>query len=216
MSYLNWHEQTITDFSPLNVSEMFANGYVFTRIGKGVMQQTRSVRIDLTKFELTSENRRIMKKTDGLKSEALSVPLKDYNYKIGKMAKDFYSTKFGEGTMSAQKIKEMMTDTNKSNFNSLLTYSISGDSVGYAICYISAEILHYAYPFYDLAKSPKDMGLGMMIRAIVNAKETGLKYAYLGSLQNHAGLYKLQFEGLEWFDGKVWQSDIDEVKELLK
>jgi len=45
------------DFSEKNIAEMYDHGYVFTRIGKGVMHQTRSVRVDLAKFELTSENR---------------------------------------------------------------------------------------------------------------------------------------------------------------
>jgi arginyl-tRNA--protein-N-Asp/Glu arginylyltransferase len=215
MSYLSWQEQIITEFSENNITEMYADGYVFTRKGKGVMQQTRSARIDLPKFELSSENRRILKKTDELRSEALVLPVENYDYKIGKLAKDFYTTKFGEGTMSAQKIKEMLSSPEKSNFNSLLVYSVLNAPIGYAICYVSAELIHYAYPFYDLVRAPKDIGLGMMIRAIVNAKQGGAKYAYLGSLQNKASLYKLQFAGLEWFDGKSWQTDIEIVKKLL-
>jgi arginyl-tRNA--protein-N-Asp/Glu arginylyltransferase len=194
---------------------MYNRGFLFTRLGKGMMQQTRSIRIDLSKFELTSENRRILKKTDGLNSEAKALPLKDYDFRIGKLAKDFYATKFGEGTMSAQKIKEMLTSADKSNFNSLLVYSTNNVFVGYAICYVSRELLHYTYPFYDLAKAPKDIGLGMMIRAIVNAKQGGVKYAYLGSLQNKASLYKVQFEGLEWFDGEKWQTDLEIIKKIL-
>jgi len=45
---------------------MYDHGYVFTRIGKGVMHQTRSVRVDLAKFELTSENRRVLKKVGAM------------------------------------------------------------------------------------------------------------------------------------------------------
>ena len=52
--YLTWAEKTITDFSDANINSLYNEGYVFTRIGKGVMQQTRSVRIDLSKFELSS------------------------------------------------------------------------------------------------------------------------------------------------------------------
>ena len=63
--------------------------------------------------------------------------------------------------------------------------------------------------------APKDMGLAMMISAIQYAKDSGMKYIYLGSLQRPADTYKLQFEGLEWFDGKVWQTDIEEVKKIL-
>jgi arginyl-tRNA--protein-N-Asp/Glu arginylyltransferase len=59
------------------------------------------------------------------------------------------------------------------------------------------------------------MGLGMMIRAIEYAKSAGAKYTYLGSLQRPSDTYKLQFEGLEWFDGEKWSTDEKEVREIL-
>ena len=244
-NYLNWKSQTLTDFTPKSVSAAYTDGYVFTRLGKGLMQQTRSVRIDLSKFAMTSENRRILKKAGGLILQRAELALKDYDYSLGKLAKDFYETKFGPGVMSAQKIKEMLTDVEKSNFNVLLTYSVnpkernskdtpfvllddgsfssstasersfSSRSLGFAICYMNKDMIHYSYPFYDLKSASKDMGLAMMTMAIQYAKEAGKKYVYLGSLQRSTDTYKLQFEGLEWFDGKAWKTDLDEVKKTL-
>lgn len=210
MEYLHWKEETISDFSDANITRLYNEGFVFTRIGKGVMHQTRSVRIDLKKFELSSENRRIMKKID-VEPEAFDIAAFTYHWSIGKLAKDFYETKFGEGIFSAQKAKEVLTKE-KSNFNLLLNYN----NIGYAICYFNNQILHYSYPFYDLKKTAKDMGLGMMTKAIVWAKEKGLKYVYLGSLQRPGDVYKLQFEGLEWFDGKEWSGDMEKVKMILQ
>ena len=218
MEYLSWNRKTITDFSPENVARGYEEGYVFTRIDKGVIDQTRSVRIDLAEFELTSENRRILKKTEGLNLEALKLPLTDYDWSLGKLAKDFYDTKFEPGIMSVQKVKEMLTDPEKSNFNLFLKFTglvESKEALGYAICHTMPSFLHYSYPFYDLNKSPKDIGLGMMIRAIQYAKEAGIKYIYLGSLQRPGDVYKLQFEGLEWFDGKTWSNNLEEVKTIL-
>lgn len=227
MKYLHWNEQTITDFSVNNITDMYEKGYVFTRIGKGVMQQTRSLRIDLSKFELSSENRRILKKLPDFHSDSMKLPLSDYDFSLGKMAKDFYDTKFGPGIMSAQKVKEMLTDLNKSNFNLFLQFhketsptnkdGVSADQSGsgYTICYMNDSILHYSYPFYDLIKCSKDTGLAMMINAINFAKGSGLKYIYLGSLQRPTDVYKLQFSGLEWFDGKNWSTDLVEAKRVL-
>jgi arginyl-tRNA--protein-N-Asp/Glu arginylyltransferase len=118
--------------------------------------------------------------------------------------------------MSSQKIKEMLTDTQKSNFNSLFVYSNTTEAIGYTICHSSASLLHYSYPFYDLEKAPKDTGMGMMVRAIEYAKNAGMKYAYLGSLQRPSDTYKLQFEGMEWFDGSEWKKDLDEAKKVLQ
>ncbi|MBU6427135.1 hypothetical protein KGQ27_02750 [Patescibacteria group bacterium] len=226
MPYLKWDEKIITDFSEPNVAGMYSRGYLFTRLGKGIMDQTRSARIDLSKFELTSENRRILKKVGDIKPKKVSLPMppEKYDWKIAKMAKDFYDTKFGPGIMSAQKIKEMITDETKSNFNRLLTYStavrlqsteVVPQHVGYAIVYSVASFMHYSYPFYDLNASPKDIGLGMMIMAIQHAKDVGKNFFYMGSLQRPSDTYKLQFHGIEWFDGKKWSGDIEEVKRIL-
>lgn len=216
MNYLHWKEQTISDFSEANIAAQYDHGFVFTRIGKGVMHQTRSVRIDLSKFELSSENRRMLKKISEYDKQSLDLPLKEYDFKTAKLAKDFYEKKFGHGIMSAQKVKEMLTDGAKSNFNEVLVYSKLNKPLGYSICYENEQMVHYSYPFYDLDLAPKDMGLGMMTSAINWAKENGLKYIYLGSLQRPTDTYKLQFSGLEWFDGKDWQTDTTSLKEILK
>ena len=106
--YLSWKEQTITDFSTQSIEFMYNQGYVFTRTGKGNMKQTRSLRIDLRKFELSSENKRILKKAADLHVSVEPVPYMDYTWRIHKMGKDFYEKKFGPKTFSAQKIKELI------------------------------------------------------------------------------------------------------------
>ncbi len=218
MEYLHWKEEKINNETPETINRMYENGFVFTRIDKGIMHQTRSIRIDLNKFELSSENRRILRKGDNILLEKNSIPFSKYNWQIGKMAKDFYDKK-ADGAFSANKIKELITTND--NFNSLYSFSEKMEdvgnvaSLGYAICYENSNILHYCYPFYDLEKSSKDMGLIMMNKVLAEAQTLGLKYVYLGSLQRPTDIYKLQFSGIEWFDGKVWKSDLGEVKEIL-
>ena len=227
MDYIHWNEKTITDFSTQAVSAAYADGYVFTRLGKGVMHQTRSVRIRLADFALSSENKRILKKTDGLTLAVHTIPEGFiYDWTIHKMGADFYAQKFQdpESTtkiFSANKIRELITDKEKSNFNCLLDFLRSGSHtsshLGYCIAYKNDTILHYSYPFYDLhaQEATKDTGMGMMIRAIQYAKEQGLTYVYLGSLRRPADAYKLQFSGVEWFGGTEWSSDIDKAKESV-
>ncbi len=47
MAYLNWDTKIISDFSSENIEKMYDAGYVFTRVDKGVMNKTRSFRVDL-------------------------------------------------------------------------------------------------------------------------------------------------------------------------
>lgn len=208
MEYLHWKEERVDNETTEVINKMYDNGFVFTRIDRGVMHQTRSIRIDLNKFELSSENRRILRKGENIILEKFSIPYSSYKWEIGKMAKDFYDKK-ADGAFSANRIKELITTSD--NFNSL--YSFSG--LGYAICYENNSLLHYCYPFYDLEKSQKDMGLIMMTKVLEEAKTLGLKYVYLGSLQRPSDVYKLQFKGVEWFDGKVWKEDLIKVKNIL-
>jgi len=214
--YLSWKEKDITDFSDENINSLYGAGYVFTRVKKGLLNQTRSIRIDLEKFELSSENRRILRKTEKISLRTANIPYSEYDWTIGKIAKDFYSTKFGEGTFTANKIKELLTDETKSNFNKLFLYSLADKIIGYCIVKTTDQITHYSYPFYDLKESAGDTGLGMMIRAIVWAKENGKKYIYLGSFQRPTDTYKLQFSGLEWFDGEKWSNDLEKLKTIFK
>lgn len=217
--YLSWDEKIIDDFSDINTSSMYERGFVFTRLGRGAMTQTRSVRIDLNKFELSSENRRVLRKTENIELNIIPLPHPDYDWRIAKMGFDFYTNKFGKGTFSANKIKEILT-SNKSNFNALLEYKLNGNdsdrAVGYAICFENNNCLHYAYPFYNLDTETPNLGIGMMTKAIVWAKEKNKKFVYLGSAQNPSAIYKTQFSGFEWFDRKNWQSDIEELKKLLQ
>lgn len=218
---------------------MYNRGYVCTRPSEGHMEQTRSIRIDLSKFELSSENRRILRKTEGLSLTRYPLPFLDYSWNIGKMGKDFYETKFGDGTFSANKIKELLTSGRK-DFNTLLAYfsPYEGEregvqrtdgtqnptepihirdeqvALGYVICVETPDILHYSYPFYDLT-ADKNTGMGMMVRAVEYAKESGKQYCYLGSAQRPGDTYKFQFDCMEWFDGKVWQTDVEILKTVL-
>jgi arginyl-tRNA--protein-N-Asp/Glu arginylyltransferase len=202
--YLKWDEQTIADFSAENIDTVYNRGFVFTRPSEGHMEQTRSVRIDLSKFELSSENRRILRKTDGLSLTTHPLPYSQYSWEIGKLAKDFYTTKFGDGTFSANKAKELLT-SGRNDFNRLFTYSLNEEVLGYCIAVETPDILHYSYPFYNLETAPKDMGLGMMTQAIVWAKENGKKYIYLGSAQRETDTYKFQFSGIEVFEKTEWK-----------
>ncbi|MDE1874905.1 MAG: hypothetical protein KGI79_02145 [Patescibacteria group bacterium] len=217
MAYLNWDTQTISDFSPENIEKMYDEGYILTRVDRGVMNKTRSFRIDLGKFELSSENRRILRKAEHIRLSVGDIPYAGYTWKIGKMAKDFYE-KFGDNVFTANKVREIFTNADKSNFNKLFVFSDARDGsvIGYVIAYKGDHIIHYSYPFYFEDPRESSRGLGMMTMAIEWAKKLGKDYMYLGSLSRPTDTYKLQFKGGEWFDGEHWQTDLAPLKEILR
>jgi arginyl-tRNA--protein-N-Asp/Glu arginylyltransferase len=216
MKYDYYKQETISDFSQTKVNSMYNKGFVMTRLQKGTMNQVRSLRINLKAFELTSENRRILRKmnTLGLQLHTRKLPIVDeqYNWQIHKIGKDFYSQKYGEGTFSAGKIKQILTTDH--NFNLLFEYKTPIDkeeiAIGYCICVATQEFLHYCFPFYRLDIEHKNIGMGMMLHAILWAKEKGMSYVYLGSLpkdkeNDPSYSYKLQFKGLELWNHKEYK-----------
>lgn len=199
--YLTLDRIENTDFADSKINELYSHGYVATRIARGTMDQTRSLRIDLSKFEFSSENRRILRKNESLNLNVRTLPIdkENYDWQIHKIGKDFYSTKFGDETFSANKIKELLTTSH--NFSHLFEYSRGNEVVGYCIVITTDKILHYCYPFYRLDIDTNNLGMGMMLKAIEYAKTSCKEYIYLGSVQRESDKYKLQFKGLE-----VWNN----------
>ncbi len=245
--YLSYDEITLTDLSEDSISSKYNDGYLFTRKSKGVMYKTRSLRINLKNFEFNSENRRVLNRNSNLtlKYGDLPIPLDKYNWKIHSLGSNYYSTKFGDNTFSASKIKELLT-SDDSNFNLNLIYLLSNsvkvnpfgesilgtnydtvlhnindensDPVGYCISYLNSNILHYSYPFYNLdIPKEQNLGMGMMLKAIDYALSLNLEYIYLGSVSSLESKYKLQFNNLEWFDDdkNSWSNDLTLLKSLI-
>ena len=217
-TYLNWQTKKTDDWSDPTIADLYQHGFVATRVEKGIFNQTRSFRVNLEKYVPSSENRRVLRKMEGIELTVYNLPYRHYHWSIHKLAKEFYTTKFGPDTFSANKVKELLQEPDKSNFNRVFVYrdKATDKAVGYCIALVTKDLLHYSYPFYEQSETNPSLGLGMMTTAIEWAKQKGLKCAYLGSLQRPTDTYKLQFEGQEWFDGTTWQTSTDELKEILK
>lgn len=214
MSYVYSDQITIDDHSDHTLESFYNQGYVFTRLGRGVMNQVRSLRVNLEMFELSSENKRVLKKAESVVCSLEQLPYHSYHWSIGKMASDFYSTKFGEGIMSANKIKELFTDPKQSNMNAVFVFREQNQPVGHCLAYQSSNIIHYSYPFYSLTTNHNSLGIAMMTKAILYAREHNKTFVYLGSVHDKKSLYKLQFKGLEWWDNDHWNNDLDQLKTI--
>lgn len=233
MSYIHFGERETPPEHALDAIQAYYEGYVYTRTKRNHMERVRSVRVNLSQFEASSENRRILRKySDSL--QVSLVPFEGYSWEIHKLGKDFYDTKFGVDTFSANKIKELFTSED-TNFNYILTFSDeSGKRNGYCITHISQagaykadtqnatelhgqKIIHYAYPFYQLDLINSSYGMYMMTKTIEYFKDQGFDYVYLGSAHEPASLYKFQFKGIEWYDEQTncWSIDKDSLKKRI-
>ncbi|GAB4157463.1 MAG: hypothetical protein Fur003_1210 [Candidatus Dojkabacteria bacterium] len=194
--------------------QIYEIGMLQSRLAKELFYLARSARVKINDFLMNSENRRIERKTDFLRVELHPLNEFNYDFTIGKFAKDFYDQKFGEGTMSAQKMKWIFTSD---TFTHVLLYKDKDNTtLGYCPIIMTKKMMHYAYPFYDLSHPSKDLGMGMMLLAIKKAKELALDYVYLGTVYTETSLYKAQFNGFEYFNGCKWDSDIEDLKDTIR
>lgn len=222
MGYINFGNQYIDTANFEKIQYAYNTGYVATRKEQGYFERVRSLRVNLESFEESSENRRILRKYSH-EIEINPIPYPDYTWEIHKLGKDFYDKKFGEGTFTANKIKELFTSKG-TNFNTILSFrnpeTLKID--GYCICLTSEtnkdKILHYAYPFYNLDLINSSFGIYMMTKTIAYLKSLGYTFIYLGSVHEPASLYKLQFKGETWWNEKTenWDNDLQLLKERVR
>lgn len=200
-----------------NLAQIYYNGWLPFRSKKDLFYLTRSTRVRLSKFSLSSENRRILRKIESLNFSVQPIEQFKYTPKIQKLCKDFADIKFSKGVMPTAAIRKIFTDANTTHVFEFKT-EFSKNSVladGYAAVVIHDHFLHYAHPFYDLKQDNPNLGMGMMLKSIIWAQEQHKQFAYLGTCYTKNSLYKTQFTGFEFFNGWKWSDDLEELKYLI-
>ena len=196
------------------VEPIYQAGFLPTRHLPNVYYLSRSLRVNLPGFDLSSENRRIINKTQEISSNLAS--LSDFNYtpEVQKMCKDYALERFDRGVFSSQTIKSIFENK---IFSHVFVFKNSNSQtpVGYAVCFINDKLLHYAYAFYNSEFIGQNLGARMMLEAVSWAKQNQKAFAYLGTCYQTQSLYKTEFKGVEFFNGFRWSGDLLELKELI-
>jgi len=197
------------------VEKIYENGFLPIRSIKNVYYLSRSLRVDLSKFKLSSENRRILRKTQNFESDL--IPLTEFNYtpKVQKFCKDYMVSRFGKSSLTAAGIRSIFK-SGIYNYVFVFKERLTEKEIGYAVCFLSSNIVQYAHSFYDLAYFRQSLGARMILEAVNWAKESNKKYIYLGTCYDKSALYKVEFEGVEFFDGFKWSDDQKELKYLIE
>lgn len=193
---------------------IYQSGFLPTRHLKNIYYLSRSLRVNLDRFDLTSENKRILNKTVGFEADLIS--LSDFNYTpaVQKMCKDYVKEKIGRGVFSSQSIKNVFKG---GVFNYVFVFKKIADQtdVGYAVCFIGGDLIQYAHSFYKSDYISQSLGVRMMLQAVIWAKQSHKKYIYLGTCYQKESLYKTEFKGIEFFNGFRWNDNLPELKKLI-
>lgn len=193
--------------------EIYNAGFLPMRNIPGVFYLSRNVRVNLENFELSSENRRILKKSESFEAKLASLNEFDYTPKVQKLCKDYANERLG-GIFTSASIKSVFSGK---VYSHVFVFSKNGESeeAGFAVVKITEKNLQYGHSFYNINFLEENLGARMMLEAVVWAKENSKNYAYLGTCYEKSSLYKTEFKGVEFFNGFGWNDNLDELKYLL-
>lgn len=185
-----------------SIEENYQNGLLPQRNDKNSFYFQSSCRSNLENFNLSSENRRILRKTENFTFQ--KIELKDFNYdfKIQKEITGWIKNLAWDFPVSS--VKNIFKNH---IFNYLYIWKDDQSKIiAYSLCYFSKEISHIAYVFYDPAFANSNLPIRLVLQVIIDSQELGLKHCYLGRFSQDSGYYKRNMPGFEYFNNKQWQT----------
>lgn len=197
-------------------ADLFHHGFLPSSRNLDRFYLCRQVRIDLKKFRQSSENRRILRKGEGIST--VLVPKARFEYTPERRAffKTYADIKFGKDVMTYERL-DLLFEGSITSHLLVFTDSKSGQEVGVTTLYLEPnQLAFYYYAFYDLNYYSRNLGMYMMTSAVNHFAQLDYRYLYLGSCYMENALYKTQFSGSQFFNGVRWSDDLKELKYLIR
>jgi len=186
----------------LSTEENYQNGLLPQRNSKDFWYLESSCRSNLNNFNLNSENRRILRKTENF--SFIKKDLSEFQYTKDVQKNIFQWIKKLNWEFPSSSIKNIFTNH---IFNTIYQwFDEDKNTVAYAICYFSPDISHIAYVFYDPKYDHSNLPIRLVIQTIIDSHYLGLKYCYLGRFSQNTGYYKRNMPGFEYFQNNNWSS----------
>lgn len=176
----------------------------------------RQVRVDLRKFRPSSENRRILRKGNGIAAKMVSRGEFDYTAARRDFYKNYADIRFGKDVMPFARLDSLFQSPITSHLL-VFTDDESEAEVGTVTLYAEPyAAVYYYYAFYDLRYFERNLGIFMMTSAVQFFAKAGYEFLYLGSCYQPNALYKTQFAGAQFFNGVRWSENLRELKFLVQ
>jgi len=197
-------------------ADLFNAGFLPSARGFDQFYLCRHLRVDLAKFNPSSENRRILRKGEGITMQL--VPRAEFDLSPGR--RNFFlkyaEARYGPGVMPPERL-ELLFNSPLATHLLVFTDASSGAELGVVLLYLEApRVAFYRYSFYDLEHFNRSLGLHLMTSATLYFAEQKFHHLYLGTCYAERALYKTQFAGVEFFNGFRWSQNLDELKYLVR
>jgi len=200
--------------SEKEILKLFEKGFLPYNHNLTQFYLCRNIRIKLSEFTPSSENRRILRKGEGISFKLKKRNEFKFNDNWLKFCKDYADQRFGKDIMSESRLLSLFHSPVTSH---IMEFYNDNQIIGIVVLYIiEKQLTYYYYSFYDLKYFNKNLGMYMMTSAVKYFSENNFQYIYLGTCYSKNALYKTQFKGMEFFNGRYWSSNLKELKFLIK
>jgi arginyl-tRNA--protein-N-Asp/Glu arginylyltransferase len=204
------------------LAQVYADGFLpyappssdNAHLNQDLFYMSRSVRIPVTSFVPSSENRRIFRKFDGQftirilgHDELRSSP--DFS----NLLLAYFAERHGADVMPAERLKRILERDLPMRG---IAYELDGTTVAYVLEIVEESFSHYWYSCYDLSYAGSSLGMWLMLDAARRAAEDGRTHLYLGTAYGEKARYKTNVPGLEFWDGNEWRADAHQLEALMR
>ena len=183
-----------------SIQDNYSLGLLPQRNNKNFWYQDTSGRSNLSMFSLSSENRRIINKTQDF--SYILEPLSSFEYDLT-VQKNIHTWINQLGwDFPISSVKKIFTNH---IFNFIYIWKNQQNQVvAYSICYFSKLSSHIAYVFYNPNLSHNNLPIRLVLQTIIDSHDQKLKYCYLGRFSLEVGYYKRNMPGFEYFKDNSW------------
>lgn len=197
-------------------AHLFTRGFLPASRNLDRFYLCRQVRVNLSKFNRSSENRRILRKGEGITYRLIPRDQFQYTTQRREFYKNYADIKFGKDVMTYERLDSLF-DSRIISHLLLFVDDEAKKEVGVVTLYQEKpELTYYYYAFYDLNYYPRNLGMYMMTSAVDFFARQDFHYLYLGTCYSRNALYKTQFQGAEFFNGFCWSENLNELKYLIQ
>lgn len=184
------------------------------RMEADLFYRARSLRVDLGNLRFDKkrryQNRAVEKAGVVFRAEKKEAFLKRAGRRFRGDALRWIEQRFEQAYLNEARLDYVL---GKDFLNTVLSASIGGRAVAYALVCRWEEGFHFWYSFYDSERHGKlSLGKWLMGRALEWGAGEGLAHGYLGTVYGAASAYKTQgVEGASFHDGNGWVADKDRL-----
>lgn len=222
-----WHSEFVQDYGSYtfgygayasiekgdDLAEAYERGYLPYSGSPDVrdtLYMARSARVTLRDFSHSSENRRILKKFDGrFSKKAVDALAWKESEELLSFALTYFAKRHGSSVMPRERLAHILS--HEAGPTGVAYYE--GEKLAALVLSVEGpSFSHFWYSFYDLSLVEQSLGMWLMLDAARDAKERGKGNFYVGTVYGDKALYKTNVPALSWWDGRTWQTDIEQLK----